>query len=234
VPGLGYQSGRGHRLAHRPAHEHGGQDSPDSRAWVARGSHGHRSCYLRRASRSASSSQRLTARIASSFAGIPCGNSDLSSPSRFTPSAVAAVLLARGATAAGALTVEAAVRVFAGFPRFVPPLAACVDEPATPCTRRCAPSAAARANVRPHSGQTNLLERAAREVTVGVARLRVVFGVARRVDLFAVALFEAARFPVAVLVLALGMSSPLLKSDQLQSGKHTARRRRPRCVCFSI
>jgi hypothetical protein len=100
--------------------------------------------YRARARRSASSSQPATAVNVAARAGTPFGNRVFSRPSRSTPSARPgrAWRLAPfdGAGAVARRRVVAALRV----------------RPATPCTRlRCAPSAAARVNVLPHSGQTS-------------------------------------------------------------------------------
>jgi hypothetical protein len=117
-----------------------------------------------RESRSASSNQPLAARITSSRAGSPSGKSDFRSASRLIPSCagvrapVADLALAcpagRDCALAAVRAPDPALRLAAARParRFV----ACADWPATPCARfRCAPSAAARPNVRPHSGQTS-------------------------------------------------------------------------------
>src|SRR5690349_12863994 len=104
-----------------------------------------------RASRSASSSQLVAARTTSSRAGMPSGKTDLSRASRLRPFEPAARLLApvEPRVPADALAVFAERELLARF-------AARVDCPASLCARlRCAPSAAARPNVRPQSGQTN-------------------------------------------------------------------------------
>jgi hypothetical protein len=107
--------------------------------------------------------------MTSSLAGIPSGKTDFSKASRSIPS--------RLATAPGPVRVAARLLI----PE--PPVAredelrvgrliARFARPATPCARlRCAPSAAARLNVRPHSGQTNAPASAAGAVLREAARL---------------------------------------------------------------
>src|SRR5689334_18481286 len=88
--------------------------------------------------------------MTSSRAGSPFGKTDFSKALRSIPSPVAA--------APRRLLPEARVPapvVRAGGELLVRRLVARADLPATPCARlRCAPSAAARPKVRPHSGQT--------------------------------------------------------------------------------
>jgi hypothetical protein len=91
--------------------------------------------------------------MTSSRAGIPSGNTDFSKASRSIPLRPAG--LCRVLLAAGVLTPEPLV-AGADDERLVRRLVTRADRPATPCARlRCAPNAAARPNVRPHSGQTN-------------------------------------------------------------------------------
>jgi hypothetical protein len=91
--------------------------------------------------------------MTSSRAGIPSGNTDFSKASRsipFRPAALCRVLLAARVPTPEPLVAPADAE------RLVRRLVARADRPATPCARlRCAPNAAARPNVRPHSGQTN-------------------------------------------------------------------------------
>jgi hypothetical protein len=119
----------------------------------------------------------LTCLIASSLAGIPLGKSERKSPSRLTPFRPVETLLVRvtvarlGAVVVFRRLVAVSVRpaVFrfdaaADFRREAAVLArarvAVVELPATPCACfRCAPSAAARVKVRPHSGQVKPAER---------------------------------------------------------------------------
>jgi hypothetical protein len=114
--------------------------------------------YFRLAMRSASSSQLLIARMMFSLAGIPFGNSFWRSASRSSdPSRLArargGLLTARLVRARRVLVVAVAdvarplVRRFARL---------WLAAPTTPCAcLRWAPSAAARVNVRPHSGHLN-------------------------------------------------------------------------------
>src|SRR3989442_665834 len=117
--------------------------------------------------------------MTSSRAGIPEGKSACSRESLFTPPEADARVFPpadllrplRGEERLASelerasLPVEAAMEVALErrpddrLARRLPPLtAAARDEPATPCAcRRCAPSAAARVNVRPHSGHVNSL-----------------------------------------------------------------------------
>ena len=130
-----------------------------------------------RTSRSASSSQLVAARMTSSRAGSPLGKTDFSKASRSTPPrpAPAPRRVPLDARASG----PAPTVVRADDEPLVRRLVARADFPATPCARlRCAPSAAARPNVRPHSGQTNSPAAAVavdlRDVArLPVARLRV-------------------------------------------------------------
>jgi hypothetical protein len=111
-----------------------------------------------RASRSASSSQVFIARMTFSRGGIPCGKIAASSASRLTRAVVASRLaFDRVADAVerrpGGVPVDCVrVRVLARL------RVRARDDllPATPCAAlRWAPSAAARENTRPHSGQVN-------------------------------------------------------------------------------
>ena len=108
-----------------------------------------------------------------SRAGIPFGNSEPRRASRLTLPAdlrrcrTAAVLSLRAWVPRVAVVLRAVVvRPPAALLGFLAELdgreetlrraRACVEEPATPCTRlRCAPSEAARVKLLPHSGQTN-------------------------------------------------------------------------------
>lgn len=95
-----------------------------------------------RANRSASSSQALTARTTSCRGGMPCGKRARRSASRST------LLLSR--LAAGGRPRRPVVRLARA-------LLLELEVPGIPCARfRWAPSAAARPNVRPHSGHLNV------------------------------------------------------------------------------
>jgi len=113
--------------------------------------------------RSASFSQLFTDRITSSRAGTPVGKSVCRRPSRFTVG---------GRTRAPP---RRAVRPVGADPALLPRRRVLVlaDAPTTPCARRrCAPRAAARANVLPHSGHLNAAD-ARDEVVLGVRLARV-------------------------------------------------------------
>src|SRR5438874_1393904 len=130
-------------------------------------------------------------RTTSSRAGMPFGKSVARRRSRLTPP-----VLRRPSVAARAVAPRRVVVLFRR---------AAVDVPATPCARRrWAPSAAARAKVFPHSGQSKIASVDAAPLEVADAFLRVadpVFRVAdralRAVDVF-----------VLVAFLARGMCSP--------------------------
>ena len=115
--------------------------------------------------------------MTSSRAGSPLGKTDFSKASRSIPPrpAPAPRRVPLDARASG----PAPTVVRADDEPLVRRLVARADFPATPCARlRCAPSAAARPNVRPHSGQTNSSVAAVavdlRDVArLPVARLRV-------------------------------------------------------------
>jgi hypothetical protein len=101
----------------------------------------------RAARRSASSSHAFTERMTSSLAGTPVGNSVCRSVSRSTRAVRGRLRDADGP--------RPLVALVAAVPRRVVPRCFAVA-PATPCAwRRCAPRAAARPNVRPHSGHLN-------------------------------------------------------------------------------
>lgn len=125
-----------------------------------------RSAHAIRASRSASSSQPFTARMTSSRGGMPFGKSAFKSASRSValPVRWRPVAFLRVPPLLERLDVRErrALLPVAGVPAVVvrrdrrPAARALLDVPTTPCAcRRWAPSAAARENVRPHSGHLN-------------------------------------------------------------------------------
>jgi hypothetical protein len=122
--------------------------------------HAQTRAYLVRASRSASSSQAVTARNVSSRAGTPFGKSAFSSSSRLTvraPSEEELRVLLVLAIVRRVFELRPLIAVLAVVVRRpLRPRLAVLFAPAMPWAAfRCAPNAAGRVNVRPHSGQVN-------------------------------------------------------------------------------
>jgi hypothetical protein len=184
-------------------------------------------------SRSACSSQALTCWRACSVAGIPFGNSERRSASRFTTRRCPSAVVRRGRRGcadvgrpAARLRAAAAVLARAG-PRLTLAVlararAADEDAPVIPCAlRRCAPSAAPRANDLPHSGQMN-----SPDPCLLALRVRGLGLLARRVcerGLFALRVRGLGLLALRVRGLGLlalrvrGLTSPVLLARQLRS-----------------